>query len=60
MPEDRLNNPKSWIAQLFCKHKNTVWCRRQTPFLNLRGERQYLMCRDCGKEIRSVFIENDY
>ena len=38
--ESRVNNPKPWIAQLFCRHHGE-WFRRQEPFCNLSGETQY-------------------
>lgn len=37
--ESRVNNPKPWIAQLFCRHHDE-WFRRQEPYLNLSGETQ--------------------
>ena len=38
--ENRVNNPKPWIAHLFCRHHGE-WFRKQEPILNLSGERQY-------------------
>lgn len=49
--ESRVNNPKPWIAQLFCRHHGE-WFRRQEPYFNLSGETQYKVCTKCGKETR--------
>ena len=38
--ESRVNNPKPWITQLFCRHHGE-WFRRQEPYFNLSGETQY-------------------
>lgn len=45
--ESRVNNPKPWIAQLFCRHHGE-WFRKQEPFLNLSGERQYKVWKETG------------
>ena len=59
MKKDRVNNPKSKIAQFFCRHKHTEWYTKKSnsPFSAISGERRYLICEDCGKEIRSFFAE---
>lgn len=36
--ESRVNNPKPWIAQLFCRHHGE-WFRRQEPYFNLSARR---------------------
>ncbi len=57
--KSRINNPKSKIAQLFCRHKHSVWCTRQwkNGYSNIRGEERFLICEDCGKEIDKMFLE---
>lgn len=55
--ESRVNNPKPWIAQLFCRHHGE-WLRRQEPYLNLSGETQYKVCTKCGKKLDKRFIPN--
>ena len=35
--ESRVNNPKPWIAQIFCRHHGE-WFIRQEPYFNLSGE----------------------
>lgn len=55
--ESRVNNPKPWIAQLFCRHHGE-WFRRQEPFYNLSGETQYKVCTKCGKKLDERFIPN--
>ena len=50
--ESRVNNPKPWIAQLFCRHHGE-WFRGQEPFYNLSGETQYKVCTKCGKKLDS-------
>lgn len=47
--ESRVNNPKPWIAQLFCRHHGE-WFRRQEPFCNLSGETQYKSLHKVRKE----------
>ncbi len=56
---DRVNNPKNKIAQFFCRHKHTEWYTKKSnsSFSAISGERRYLICKDCGKEIRSFFAE---
>lgn len=56
---NRVDNPKSKIAQRFCKHKHTGWYTKKSsyPFSVISGERRCLLCEDCGKEIRSFFAE---
>lgn len=53
----RVNNPKPWIAQLFCRHHGE-WFRRQEPYFNLSGETQYKVCTKCGKKLDERFIPN--
>lgn len=55
----RVDNPKSKLAQRFCKHKNKGWYAKKSegPFHAISGERRYLICEDCGKEISSYFAE---
>lgn len=55
--ESRVNNPKPWIAQLFCRHHGE-WFRRQEPYYNLSGETQYKVCTKCGKKLDERFIPN--
>lgn len=55
--ESRVNNPKPWIAQLFCRHHGE-WFRRQEPYFNLSGETQYKVCTKCGKKLDERFIPN--
>ena len=57
--QNRVNNPKIKIAQLFCRHKNKGWYTRQSTFHNLQGQTQYLICEDCGKELKTQFIKYD-
>ena len=59
MKKDRVNNPKNKIAQFFCRHKHTDWYTKisNSPFSTISGERRYLICEDCGKEIKSTFCE---
>lgn len=55
----RVDNPKCKLAQRFCKHKHTGWYNKQSdsPFSAISGERRYLICEDCGKELDSYFAE---
>ena len=46
--ESRVNNPKPWIAQLFCRHHGE-WIRRQEPYFSLSGETLFKVCTKCGK-----------
>ena len=55
--ESRVNNPKPWIAQIFCRHHGE-WFRRQEPYFNLSGETQYKVCTKCGKKLDERFIAN--
>ena len=55
--ENRLNNPKPKILQMFCRH-NGIWCRRQEKFFHLGGETQYKVCTKCGKTLDTRFIPN--
>ena len=55
----RVDNPKSKIAQRFCKHKNTGWYTRKSnsPFSAISGEGRYLICEDCGKVVGRYFAK---
>ena len=55
--ESRVNNPKPWIAQIFCRHHGE-WFIRQEPYFNLSGETQYKVCTKCGKKLDERFIAN--
>lgn len=55
--ENRINNPKPWILQLFCRHKGE-WFRKQTKFFHLGGETQYKVCTKCGKLLDTRFMPN--
>lgn len=35
--ENRINNPKPWILQLFCKHEGQ-WFRKQSLLYHLGGK----------------------
>lgn len=48
--KSRVNNPKPWIAQLFCRHHGE-WFKRQEPYFNLSGETQYKVCTKCRKKL---------
>lgn len=49
---------KNRFGQYFCKHKNTQWFVHEGgSFQNIRGERRYLSCTDCGKHINDYFAE---
>lgn len=52
---NNLNKPKNKIVQLFCHHEG-VWCRRVEPYYSLSGERQYKVCKRCGKILDETFI----
>lgn len=56
--ESRVNNPKSKLAQLFCRHK-ADWYRKEDTFRMLNGERHYLICEKCGKIMDTRFIPYD-
>ena len=50
---------KSKIGQFFCRHKESQWCQKSQLFFNLSGDRVYLICLDCGKQIDSKFVKHD-
>lgn len=50
---------KNKIKQLFCKHKNIEYFRRKSIYQPLHGERIYMFCADCGKELGSRFYTNE-
>lgn len=50
---------KKKIKQLFCKHKNIKYFRRNSVYLPLHGERIYMFCGDCGKDLGSRFYTNE-
>lgn len=52
---------KSKFKQFFCKHKNKDWYREKEtgPFSSLRGEKRYLVCKDCGKIIKFIYAEHE-
>jgi hypothetical protein len=54
---DRVNNPKSKLGQLLCRHKHKGWYEKeeQETYRCISGERIYLICEDCGKIIDSYF-----
>ena len=52
---DRVNNPKSKLGQLLCKHKHKGWYIKQELYSCISGERRYLICEDCGKILDSYF-----
>lgn len=53
--ESRVNNPKPWIAQLFCRHHGE-WFRRQEPYFNLSGETQYKSAQSAERNwMRDLF-----
>lgn len=55
---NRVNNPKNKISQFFCKHINQgLYVDNSSQFHNIRGERHYIACEDCGKIINSYFAE---
>lgn len=43
------------LKQLFCRHKNVAWCRKNELFYCISGERHYLVCQKCGKVIDETF-----
>lgn len=47
---------KMFFKQLFCKHE-CEWCRKLEKFSCISGERQYYICKKCGKITDSRFIE---
>lgn len=50
---------KGKIGQFFCRHKNTEWFLKKEPFANLSGDRQYKVCKDCGKQMDTKFVRHD-
>ena len=46
---------KKNLKQLFCKH-DYEWCRKVERYQILSGERQYLVCKKCGRVIDTIFI----
>ena len=55
---DRINDPKPKLLQLFCKH-DAEWYRKVEKFHNLSGERQYRICKKCGKILDTRFIPTE-
>ena len=55
--ENRINNPKPWILQLFCSEKGASF-REQTKLFNLGGATQYKICTKCGKLLDTRFVPN--
>ena len=55
---NRVNNPKNKILQFFCPHINQGQYKdNSSVFCNIRGERHYIVCEDCGKILSSYFAE---
>lgn len=54
---DVINNPKNFIARLFCKH-DPQYYRKIEPYFNLSGETQYRICSKCGKRMGERFVPN--
>jgi hypothetical protein len=50
---------KNWFAKLLCNHENKDWFAKKSMFHALNGERQYQVCKDCGKELDERFIKYD-
>ena len=50
---------KGKLGQWFCKHKNKQWYKKQEMFQSLAGDTSYQICKDCGKEIDTMFIRHD-
>lgn len=49
---------KGKIGQFFCKHIHKEWyVKKESGFQSISGERRYLICKDCGKEVRTFFAE---
>lgn len=44
---------KNWLGKKLCKHENQQTFIEHTP--NISGEPQHRICKDCGKEIYSIF-----
>lgn len=58
MKMNRVNNPKNKILQFFCPHNNQgQYTDNSSKFCNIRGERRYIVCEDCGKILSSYFAE---
>lgn len=54
---DRVNNHKSKLGQLICRHKHKGWYVKEETYHCISGERIFLICEDCGKIIDSFFQE---
>jgi hypothetical protein len=52
---NRVNNPKSKLGQLLCRHKHQGWYIKQELYSCISGERRFLVCEDCGKILDSYF-----
>jgi hypothetical protein len=50
---------KNKIRQLFCKHENIEYMESVSKFHPLHGQRIYMFCADCGKELGSRFYTNE-
>lgn len=50
---------KKRIKQALCKHE-PEWMRKQDLFINLRGEKHYLVCQKCEKILDERFVEYSY
>lgn len=48
---------KKKLMQFFCRHKKTNWYKKESMFQSLSGERHYLICEKCGKEVDDRFFE---
>lgn len=59
LQEECYMNQKGKIAQLFCKHENSDWYRKESKFQMLHGERKYQICNNCGKVIDKIFKSNE-
>lgn len=47
------------IKQFLCSHKKQAWSKKEKGEVqNIRGERHFLICEDCGKVMDDCFIEN--
>ncbi len=46
---------KNNLFQLFCKHENSSWYKKETMFHALNGERKYKICDDCGKLVDQFY-----
>ena len=45
------------LKQFICKHRNIVEYTKDEKILNLQGERRYVKCKECGKELYSYFAK---